>query len=671
MSRSVEHELRTIRKMPYGTARIAAAEAISRRIEAEGPREHLAESLLDLVEAYTFADEGTKSFVVFARLLRLWDESPELFDTGDEHNLFWEFKWIAGDLPDFPQISRAQAEAFLADMERRFELAGHGLSSVRMSRFRWSWHSGLEDADEERLRWITGLRDEFEDCRACTIGQQVDFLTESGRHAEAVELGLTQSASCNLEPSRTNYAVALSALLVGQPELALTVHRRARAGDDGGPTDFSPARGQGFEMLARGGRLAEALRILRNDHVRLLTQSSTPLFRLRFLLGVLAGLSANLPSGDTEAAERETGLREPGWGTVSELRDWVLAEARDTAAALDARNGNARYESLIERALAAEPAAAPLPEPRAGAAEDRPAPARASDPGSGSGAVGREGEGGGFPGELPGSAEEAAAVSARLAEFAPDDLLARAEVEVRRPDFFAAGLLYEAAADGLRAGGWMARAGAARAEAAQCAATEEFEEGAHALFASAVQELRAGGADPDVLVAVIVAWAPIAARLDEAGELVAAAAAALEGHGECDEGDLDDKLAERRRAEFMKRRADLRDTLARSIASARPEQLPAGIDRAFAVAQATTAGEEYARLGRAGDAAHAFWLAGLLQRDAGNTEDAIWSFESAFEGFTIARLRSERAEAAGELIQLLRETGQEARAAEITAQLPG
>ena len=675
MSRSVESELRTIRAMPYGTARIAAAEAVSRRIEAEGPEKHLAESLLDLVEAYTFADEGTKSFVVFARLLRLWDESPELFDAGDERNLFWEFKWIAGDLPDYPQITRAQAEAFLADMERRFELAGHGLSSVRMSRFRWSWHSGLDDADEERLRWITGLRDEFEDCRACTIGQQVDFFTESGRYAEAVELGLTQAASCNLEPARTNYAVALSALLAGHPELALTVHRRALASDDGGTTDFSPARGQGFEMLARGGRIEEALRILRNDHVKLLTKSSTPLFRLRFLLGVLAGLSANLPAGDAEAAARETGLRDPGWGTAGELRDWVLREARETAAQLDERNGNAHYTELIERARAATPAPEPLPEPRSfGAEADESAAdggAAAPDAGSGSWPASWEAEGTGFPGELPGSAEEAAAVSARLAQLAPDDLLARAEVEVRRPDYFAAGLLYEAAADGLAAGGWMARAGVARAEAAQCAANEEFEEGAHALFARAVQELRAGGADPDVLVAVIVAWAPIAARLDDLGELASAASATLEEHGEFDPGDLAEELAERRRSEFGKRRADLRDTLARAIASARPEQLPAGYDRAFAATEAMTAGEEYARLGRAGDAAHAFWLAGLLQRDAGDTEAAIWSLESAFEGFTIARMRSERAEAAGELIQLLRETGQEARAAEITAQLPG
>ena len=101
----VRRELREIRAMPYGSARTAAAEVIVRRIDAEGPQERLAEALLDLVEAYSFTGQGHRSFVAFARLLRLWDSQPEVFDESDEHNLFWEFKWVAGDLPDFPEIT--------------------------------------------------------------------------------------------------------------------------------------------------------------------------------------------------------------------------------------------------------------------------------------------------------------------------------------------------------------------------------------------------------------------------------------------------------------------------------------------------------------------------------------------------------------------------------------
>jgi len=652
MSTSVSRELRDIRTMPYGTARIAAAEALSRRVEAEGPRENLAEALLDLVEAYTFASEGAKSFVVFARLLRLWDESPELFDEGDEHNLFWEFKWIAGDLPDYPQITRDQAEAFLADMERRFELAGHGLSSVRMSRFRWSWHAGQPGTEQLRLAWVTGLRDEFEDCPACTIGQQVDYFTETGRHREAVALGVTQESSCNLEPARTQYALALSALLAGDPELALTSHRRALASDDGGADDFSPARGQGFETLARGGRLDQALRVLRNDHASLLRRGSTPLFRLRFLLGVLAGLSANLDRGDLE-----TGLRDAPWRTVAELHAWVREECESLATQLDDRDGSSYYADLLGRALAATPADAPL----APESSDR-AWARGQDE---SGAVPGDGDGVGAasgPGETAGRDDVGASASAAL-------LFARAEELAAGRDHARAGEAYLRAARAAESEGLVAEAGLAWAEAAQCAVVTGDEALAHERFALAVPRLAAGDADPEVRVAVLTAWAPVAARMDDATAQLEATAAMLAEHGEPDLAGLSDELATRRRADWTRRRATLRDTLARSIAAAPPAARPPGLDAARAAAEALSAGEELAQLGLLKDAAHAFWLAGTVQRESGDAEAALWALESAFEGFTAAGLRTERARAAGDLLELLRETGRIERADEITAQL--
>ena len=111
MTQRVTQELRGLRNLPYGTARTAATETIVRRVEAEGPRESLAEALLDLVEAYTFSGEGAKSFVTFARLPRLWDQSPELFDATDRRNLFWEFKWIAADPVSYTHLDVYKRQA--------------------------------------------------------------------------------------------------------------------------------------------------------------------------------------------------------------------------------------------------------------------------------------------------------------------------------------------------------------------------------------------------------------------------------------------------------------------------------------------------------------------------------------------------------------------------------
>ena len=134
-------------------------------------------------------------------------------------------------------------------------------------------------------------------------------------------------------------------------------------------------------------------------------------------------------------------------------------------------------------------------------------------------------------------------------------------------------------------------------------------------------------------------------------------------------GELSDELAARLRREQISTRATARDTLARLIASADPRLLPDQLDRDRAAREATTAGEEYAQLGRLADAAHAFWLAGKVQRELGRTSDALWSLESAFEGFTAARAKQQRADAASELIELLRQAGRLERADEIAAAL--
>ena len=84
-------EIVAITKMPYGPARTAAAESVVRRIEAENAHEVLAWALAELVEAYVFDGHGEQAFVAFSRMLRVWDENPELCDEQDVRNLFWDY----------------------------------------------------------------------------------------------------------------------------------------------------------------------------------------------------------------------------------------------------------------------------------------------------------------------------------------------------------------------------------------------------------------------------------------------------------------------------------------------------------------------------------------------------------------------------------------------------
>lgn len=603
--------LREIRRMPYGTARTAAAESVARRVEAEGPRDLLPEALLDLIEAYTFAGEGPKSFTAFARTIRLWDESPELFDASDERNLFWEFKWVAGDLPDYPEISRPQAEAFLADMRHRFDVAGKGPSSVAMSDFRWAWHAGLPTMDAMRLTWLTTPRDEFDDCLACTIGQQVDYFTEVGRFAEAVELGRTQSTRCNLEPTRTLHALALALLEEEQLDESARTHRRAAATLDTTDSDFAPARGQGFELLARGGHFDRALRSLREDYSELLVKASSPLFRLRFLLSVLAGLSANLERADTPTA-----LRNIDAPTVGELHAWVSREAEALARRFDERGSTDYYAHMLTRALAAQSTGLTLPLDVQLTAPEKAAATETSGT------------------DAPASTQSAHA---------------RAEASSAAGDHASAAVDYAIAAAEAEDAGLLADAGLDWAEAARAAQLLGDDRTGHERYGLAVPRLVSGGIADEIIAHVLVTWAPSASRL---------------GDGDAVLTHIERRL-EREPAASI--RADLLDTLARVISSA-PTSAE-GRDSVAAVSAAHGAGELYAQSGATAAAAHAFWVAGQVQRASGDSESAVWSFESAMEGFQIARDRANRAEAAGDLIEVLRSLGREAQADEIVASL--
>ena len=179
------------------------------------------------------------------------------------------------------------------------------------------------------------------------------------------------------------------------------------------------------------------------------------------------------------------------------------------------------------------------------------------------------------------------------------------------------------------------------AEAAQCASLAGDDAAAHDLFGTAVSRLRTGGAETDGVVQVLMAWAPIAARVGDPAGFLSTCSAQLTALTEFDDTGLTEELAERKRAEWVRQRASLRDSLARVVASAHAEQRPDGLDLVRACAEATTAGEEFAGIGLISDAAHAFWLAGKIQRCEGLTGDAVWSLESAFEGFTVARARDD------------------------------
>ncbi|MBL0002453.1 MAG: hypothetical protein IPP00_00015 [Actinomycetales bacterium] len=198
-----------------------------------------------------------------------------------------------------------------------------------------------------RLAWLALPKDDMDSCAACRIGHQVDYLTETGRFEEAIELGLTQHSSCNLEPTRTLHALALAHLNVGADGPALAAYRRALATLDTSDSDYAPARGQGFEMVARGGHVERALRFLREDHPSCSKAHRRPCSGCGSCWACSPG---SRPTSTTATCRPGCAPRRPDLGQItpgftSRPLSWPVAS--------DARGGTTYYARLLDRSLAA------------------------------------------------------------------------------------------------------------------------------------------------------------------------------------------------------------------------------------------------------------------------------------------------------------------------------
>jgi tetratricopeptide (TPR) repeat protein len=671
MTRSVNEAnsaLFRVREMPYGIARSTAAAAELDEIMTDGPDEARAFALYVLVESYVWGNEVTKAYLPFTQLLRWWDEHPEHFDAHDRHGLFWSFKWMISGLADFPTVPAEQIDRTLADMERRYALAGNGANAVAMSRFQWERARGTAATPSAYDAWVATPRDDFSQCEACEPGDRAAYLFEVGRFDEGIRLleqVLATSPTCATEPGDMLSHLQLAYLETGDADKAATTHRRGLRHLDNGVAMEGP-QGRHIQFLARTGNTERALTRLVEHQDHLLTADS-PRDRLSFLLSV--GAATSLLAA--EHGDRRLALREVPASTVAELDAWIRHEATTLAEAFDARNGTDAVTREAESVWAHAPTTLPVSLSILGSAVapgTTPVAAPPTRPATPTAAGGAATTGTG-PADISGvwgdaDLEEAAAPGAEA-------ILARAADLVRSDPASAAGLYQQASAD-LEAAGELDDAGFALAEAAQLAAAEEDVEGALAAFLRAIALLRAGGVAAEHRAQVVRAYARATVRagvaslglatvdkaLAELDVPVSAgddSAPAASGAGSTGAGAQED-LAVRERRELVDTRARLLATLG---------------EHEQASSAAETVAEEYARAGDVASAAHAFWLAGRSRAQAGDGAGAVLALESALDGFGIARNHDSRALVGNELVGALRGLGREDEANEVAAALSG
>ncbi|MGW0207279.1 hypothetical protein ACWDZ8_16225, partial [Streptomyces sp. NPDC003233] len=273
-------------RRPYGRTRTVTAEELVDAAEQFAEPVPLGHALLALQKAYNYGSEPRKSPVVFARLLTLFDEQPDVFDERLRHTLFWRFKWVAHALRQLPEIPLASLRQWLTEMRDRYEKAGLGLQPYYGQAYQLAAHVG-EDTDLAFELWAGRTRTRLSDCEACEICERARYHLAAGDDERALRTWdpvLAGKESCQEEPARSISYALLPLLRTGRTDRARELHLAGYRGCRRNPS-MSGEVGRHLEFCALTGNEARGLELLAENR-SLFDDVDSPLDLLSFLTGV-------------------------------------------------------------------------------------------------------------------------------------------------------------------------------------------------------------------------------------------------------------------------------------------------------------------------------------------------------------------------------------------------
>ncbi|QMU71106.1 hypothetical protein [Streptacidiphilus sp. P02-A3a] len=374
--------LRANDERPYGHERTVTAEEITEAAEQFEDRPLLIACLLDLMEAYTYDAEARKSPVVFARVLKLWDQHPEDFNDWAKQQVFWRFKWVAAALRGVPEVPLAAIRRWHTEMRDRYRVAGFGLQPYYAQEFHLAVQTGAA-VDEAFELWAARPRSELSDCVACEAHSRAAHHMRRGDDARALEVWqpvLDGRSTCSEEPYSSHASALLPLLRLGRTDDARSSHlvgyRFAR-----GKSNLAAEVGLHLEFCALSGNAARGLEILAENR-DLFGVVGRPLSQLNFLTGVEVLLNVLEAEGHREIPV--SGPPGANW-TAASLLARIRPQAEELAAQFDARNGSdtisaRRRARLAQQPLLAEPLALGVRAAQLPGAAGAPAPAPAARP---------------------------------------------------------------------------------------------------------------------------------------------------------------------------------------------------------------------------------------------------------------------------------------------------
>jgi hypothetical protein len=335
--------------LPPGPSQIALLEEAARLADTHGFDEQGFEIREELIHSCTFSGYPEKSLVAFAWCLACCDRDPERYGVED---ILWKYKWVAGSLSGFPQISREQIESMIADMKRRYQEAGAGLRPV----YRLQCDLALDMGDfgaarEHQRRWESAPRDWLTDCVACEVDAAVYYHLLMGDAARAVaEAGpiLAGRFCCTEVPHHTLARLLIPLLRLGRLEEAAECHRRGYR-LIAGRREFVTHVANHLTYLALTDKYSRAVALL-EKHLPLAMGMNHLSRQFVFYLAAALLLGRLVEKGKTRLPLRlppQFRADDEGNHDVAALLEWIQGDLDDLANRFDRRNGNDYHKRQI------------------------------------------------------------------------------------------------------------------------------------------------------------------------------------------------------------------------------------------------------------------------------------------------------------------------------------
>lgn len=272
----VDSLLEEARKLEYGPERIAKCEEAVRIADAGGATEEPTafSARLKLVEAATFGGYPEKAFVAFGWCAQKSAAEPDRFRESYlipgfgllATDFLWAFKWVTLQVPWYPQLSRAQIDETLDDMEARWRRHDLSLRPVYMQRTRLAQAMGdpPDDAMGWYRKWQWAPRDGYADCKACEVNFQMHFHAHREEHERAFEVAqplLSGALSCSEVPHVTYGTLLASALALGRADEAREMHTKGYELIQSN-RDFVATVAEHIDYLVAAGALEDARQLV-------------------------------------------------------------------------------------------------------------------------------------------------------------------------------------------------------------------------------------------------------------------------------------------------------------------------------------------------------------------------------------------------------------------------